>query len=175
MSFFNGKIFATLLIFVLESYDAVAQAQQPPKVPKVGGLRTNGSGRSLDLFRRELHALGYVEGKNIAFEYRSAANRLDRLPALAEDLVRLKVDVLLTSSTTSAQALKKATSTIPIVFLNVSDPVAARLVDSLAWPGGNITGFTNISPLLAGKRLELLKETVPKLSRVLVRADRVKK
>ena len=115
---------------------------------------------------RELRALGYVEGKNIAFEYRYAEGKLDRLPALADELVRLKVDVLLTPSTPAAVAAKNATKTIPIVFYSGSDPVAAGLVDSLARPGGNITGFTTISAVLAGKRLELLKETVPKLSRV---------
>jgi len=118
--------------------------------------------------RRELRALGYVEGKNIAFESRYAEDKLDRLPALADELVRLKVDVLVTASTNDVLALKNATGTIPIVFFNVADPVAAGLVDSLARPGGNITGFTSISPVLAGKRLELLKETIPKLSRVAV-------
>jgi putative tryptophan/tyrosine transport system substrate-binding protein len=148
-----------------------AKAQQHAKTSKIGWLRSNGSGSSLELFRRELRALGYVEGKNLAFEYRSVEGKLDRLPALADDLVGLKVNVLLTSSTEVALALKNATKTIPIVFLFVSDPVAAGLVDSLARPGGNITGFTNISAVLAGKRLELLKETIPKLSRVAVLWD----
>ena len=124
--------------------------------------------RGHELFRRELRELGYVEGKNIAFEYRYADNKLDRLPALADELVRLKVDVLVTPGTPEALAAKNATKTIPIVFLGVADPVAAGLVDSLARPGGNITGFTNIGAVLAGKRLELLKETIPKLSRVAV-------
>ena len=119
-----------------------------------------------EFIRRELRELGYVEGKNIAFENRSAENKFDRLPALADELVRLKVDVLLTPATSEALAAKNATRTIPIVFFIVGDPVAAGLVDSLARPGGNITGFTNIAPVLAGKRLELLKETVPKLTRV---------
>ena len=118
-----------------------------------------------------LRDLGYVEGKNIAFEYRSADNKLDRLPALADELVRLKVDVLVTPGTSEALAAKNATRTIPIVFFSGGDPVAAGLVDSLARPGGNITGFTNIGAVLAGKRLELLKETVPKLSRVAVLWD----
>jgi putative ABC transport system substrate-binding protein len=113
-----------------------------------------------------LRDLGYIEGKNLVFEYRSAEGKLDRLPALADELVRLKVDVLVTPSTASALALKNATRTIAIVFISGLDPVAAGLVDSLARPGGNITGFTIISVVLAGKRLELLKETVPKLSRV---------
>ena len=121
-----------------------------------------------ELFRRELRELGYVEGKNIAIEYRYAENKLDRLPALADELVRLKVDVTRHALDGRSLAAKNATRTIPIVFLGVCDPVAAGLVDSLARPGGNITGFTSIAAVLAGKRLELLKETVPKLSRVAV-------
>jgi len=115
-----------------------------------------------------LRDLGYVDGKNIAFEYRYADTKLDRLPALAEELVRLKVDVLLTPGTPGALALKNATRTIPIVFTDVTDPEAVGLIDSLARPGGNVTGFTSIEAVLAGKRLELLKETVAKLSRVAV-------
>jgi putative ABC transport system substrate-binding protein len=120
--------------------------------------------------RRELRALGYVEGKNIAIEYRYAENKLDRLPTLADELVRLKIDLIFTPGINETLAAKNATinRTIPIVFSTGGDPVAAGLVDSLARPGGNITGFTTISAVLAGKRLELLKETVPKLSRVAV-------
>ena len=147
-----------------------AEAQQLAKVPKIGWLgalpAASDSGR--EFFGRELRALGYVEGKNIAFEYRYADNKLDRLPALADELVQVKVDVLLTPAGPPSIAAKNATRTIPIVFLNVSDPVASGLVDSLARPGGNITGFTDINTVLAGKRLELLKETIPKLSRVAV-------
>ena len=145
------------------------QAQQQAKVPKIGFLGARpAQPPGSELFRRELRALGYVEGKNIAIEYRYAEDKLDRLPALADELVRLKVDVLVTPATPAALAAKNATKTIPIVFLGVADPVAAGLVDSLARPGGNITGFTTIAEVLAGKRLELLKETVPKLSRVAV-------
>ena len=148
---------------------AAAHAQQA-KVPKIGLLSLRGSG--YESFQRELRKLGYIEGKNIAIEFRSADNKLDRLPGLADELVRLKVDVLFTRSTTDALAAKNATRTIPIVFISGSgDPVEARLVDSLARPGGNLTGFTTIAPMLAGKRLELLKETVPKLSRVAVLWD----
>jgi putative ABC transport system substrate-binding protein len=118
-----------------------------------------------------LRDLGYVEGKNIAFEYRYTEGKLDRLAAFADELIRLKVDVFLTSSTPETLAVKNATSTIPIVFYSGGDPVAGGLVDSLARPGGNITGFTFISPVLAGKRLELLKEAIPKLSRVAVLWD----
>src|SRR4029434_9083665 len=125
----------------------------------------------LDAFRQGLRDLGHVEGKNIAIEYRYAEGKFDRLPGLAAELVGLKVDVLVGVTTNAVQAAKNATSTIPIVFIGVSDPVAAELVDSLARPGGNLTGFTNIAPVLSGKRLELLKETVPKLSRVAVLWD----
>ena len=146
------------------------QAQPQPKAPKIGLLRARlaASGTSLEGFLRELRALGYVEGKNITIESRSAEGKLDRLPALADELVRLKVDVLVTTSPGETLAAKNATSTIPIVSLNLGDAVANGLVDSLARPGGNITGFTSIGAELVGKRLELLKETVPKLSRVAV-------
>jgi putative ABC transport system substrate-binding protein len=140
-------------------------------MPKIGWLGERGSGSGRELFRRELAELGYVVGKNILIEYRYAENKLDQLPALADELVQLKVDVLVTNSTTAALAAKNATRTIPIVFFGVSDPVAIGLVDSLARPGGNITGFTSISTVLAGKRLELLKETIPKLSRVAMLRD----
>ena len=119
-------------------------------------------------FLREFRKLGYVDGKNVSFESRYCGNEFDRLPALAEELVGLKVDVIVTRGTPETLALKKATKTIPIVFYSVTDPVGAGVVDSLARPGGNVTGFTSIEAVLAGKRLELLKETVPKLSRVAV-------
>ncbi len=147
----------------------IAEAQQPAKVGKIGWLSIgsdSGPGSTIRAVPPELRALGYIEGKNIAFDYRYADNKLDRLPALADELVRLKVDVLVTPGTPAAIAAKNATRTIPIVFFRVSDPVPLGLVDSLSRPGGNVTGFTEISEVLAGKRLELLKETVPKLSRV---------
>jgi putative ABC transport system substrate-binding protein len=159
-----------LVAFALASF-RIAEAQ-PAKVPKIGWLGARpaapGSGTGSELFLREFHTVGYVEGKNIVIEYRYADNKLDRLPALADELVRLKVDVLVTPGTNEALAAKNATRTIPIVFLSVVDPVAVGLVDSLARPGGNITGFTSIAAVLAGKRLELLKETIPNLSRVAV-------
>jgi putative tryptophan/tyrosine transport system substrate-binding protein len=146
-----------------------AEAQQQAKVAKIGYLSfRSGPSPGTEGFRRELRALGYVEGKNIAFEYRSAEGKFERFPALVDELVRLKVDVLLTPGTPAALAAKTATRTIPIVFTGVADPVSTGLVDSLARPGGNITGFTEISEVLAGKRLELLKEAIPKLSRVAV-------
>jgi len=159
----------SVMAVVLAVCGAVAQAQQEA-IRKIGWLGISPASQSggFELTRRELRALGYVEGKNIAFEYRSAEEKLDRLPDLADALVRLKVDVLLTAGTSEALALKNATRTIPIVFHAVTDPVAAGLVESLARPGGNITGLTDMAAVLAGKRLELLKEAIPKLSRVAV-------
>jgi len=153
---------------------AVAEAQQPANVAKIGwlGARSNAretaSTRGSDLIWRNLRAFGYVEGKNIAIEYRSTEGKLERLSAVADELVRLKVDVLVASATLATIALKNTTKTIPIVFLTTADPVAAGLVDSLARPGGNLTGFTTFGTELAGKRLELLKETIPSLSRAAV-------
>jgi ABC-type uncharacterized transport system substrate-binding protein len=152
-------------------YGAIAQAQPQAKIAKIGYLSFRSASDPTarnETLQRELRALGYVEGKNIAFEYRYADNKFDRFPALADDLVRLKVDVIVTPGTPATLAAKNATRTIPIVFTGVADPVPTGLVDSLARPGGNITGFTEISEVLAGKRLELLKETVSKLSRVAV-------
>src|SRR5262245_24790264 len=144
-----------------------AEAQQTGKVPRIGYLSNTATASPLiEAFGQGLREHGYVEGKNIVIEYRYADTRLDRLPALADELVRLKVDVLVGGGPPVALAAKNATRTIPIVFYNVADPVALGLVDSLARPGGNITGFTIITEVLAGKRLELLKETVPKLFRV---------
>jgi putative ABC transport system substrate-binding protein len=145
-------------------------AQQPAKVPKIGFLGAGGASRPWSAaFQREFQKLGYVDGKNITFIHRFADTNYDRLPALAEELVRLKVDVIITPGSNDTRAAKNATGTIPIVFLGAgSDPVALGLVDSLARPGGNLTGVSNIASALAGKRLELLKETVPKLARVAV-------
>jgi putative ABC transport system substrate-binding protein len=164
---FYGLVLSVLFFALCVS----AEAQQQAKLAKIGWLRSGSSSAGRELFQRELHELGYLEGKNISFEYRHADNKLDRLPALADELVRLKVDVLVASTTNAALTAKNTTRTIPIVFLEVSDPVGAGLVDSLARPGGNITGVTNIAAVLAGKRLELLKETVTKLSRVAVLWD----
>jgi putative ABC transport system substrate-binding protein len=159
---------------VLFALSFPAHAQQPAKAPRIGllaGSSSSGESPRVEAFRQGLRDLGHVEGKNIAIEYRYANARFDKLPALADELIRLKLDVLVASTTPAVQAAKNATRTIPIVFFGVFDPVAAGLVDSLARPGGNVTGFTNIATTLAGKRLELLKETVPKLSRVAVLYD----
>jgi putative ABC transport system substrate-binding protein len=169
----NAKSLVWLLTSILLANISLAEAQQQAKVAKIGWLSSgsasaSGSASQLEAFRQRLRELGYVEGKSIAIEYRYAEDKLDRLPVLVDELTHLKVDVLVTVSTPVVLAAKNATRTVPIVFLGVSDPVAAGLVDSLARPGRNITGFTNIGAVLAGKRLELLKETVPKLSRVAV-------
>jgi putative ABC transport system substrate-binding protein len=143
-----------------------AQAQQPAKVPQIGFLASRSPSSfssETEAFRQGLRELGYVEGQNIGIEYRYAEGKTDRFADLATELVRLKVDVIVTSSTPGVLAAKKASSTIPIVFGAINDPVASGLVASLARPGGNITGLTNLSPDLDGKRLELLKESFPKV------------
>jgi ABC-type uncharacterized transport system substrate-binding protein len=169
----NSRILSFILAGLLFVLCSSAEAQQQATIPKIGwlGVRPAASDPARELFGREFRAMGYVEGKNIRFEYRSADDKLERLPALADELVRLRVDVLLASLTPAAVAAKNATRTIPIVFHGGFDPVALGLVDSLARPGGNVTGFTAIAPALAGKRLELLKEAVPKLSRIAVMWD----
>ena len=150
-------------------------AQPQNKIPKLGWLggRSPGGppGSGGESFRRALRTLGYIEGKTVTIEYRYAEDKLDRLPAFADELVRLKVDLIIAPTTVEVRAAKAATKTIPIVFYNVPDPVGSGLVDSLARPGGNVTGFSTINALLSGKRLELLKETIPKLTRVAVLWD----
>ncbi len=172
MNTVRTKLFWLALIAMLLAVWLTADAQQQAKVRKIGWLGTRPtSAGGQETIPRILRDLGYVEGKNIAFEYRFADNKLDRLPGLADELLRLKVDVLVTPGINEALVAKNATKTIPIVFFSAVDPVAAGLVDSLPRPGGNVTGFTDIGAVLAGKRLELLKETVPKLSRVAVLWD----
>jgi putative ABC transport system substrate-binding protein len=147
------------------------RAQQAKKIPRIGFIggasRSAGSAR-IDAFRQGLRELGYVEGKNIVIEWRFAEGKLDRLPALAAELVRLKVDIIVTSTPLATRAAKEATSTIPIVMTQDADPVGNGFIASLARPGGNITGLSTLSPGLSGKRLEILKEVVPRLSRVAV-------
>jgi putative ABC transport system substrate-binding protein len=166
-------VFCFALSVMLLALGYPVAAQQQPKIAKIGemvsrGRDRHGLGTGRELFRRSLRAMGYVEGKNITFETRSAEGQIERFPTLAEELVRLKVDVLVTSSPDETLAARNATNSIPIVFVAQSDPVASGLVDSLARPGGNITGITTFSSELSGKGLELLKETIPKLSRVAV-------
>jgi len=162
-------IFAIALTFAFGG--VVATAQQPGKVPRIGYL--TGSSDSAIAYRTEalrqgLRDLGYVEGKNIVLDWRYADGKPDRLPSLAAELVRLKVDVIVTSGPTPTRPAKAATSTIPIVMTFDDDPVGNGFVASLARPGGNITGLSTLSPEISGKQLELLKEIVPRLSRVAV-------
>ena len=157
-----------LVAVVLLAVAVIAQAQQAARVHKVGVLRADSPPNlSAETFQQAMRDLGYVEGKNIFIEYRYAEGKVDRLPNLAEELVRLNVDVIWALGPAVAHA-KNATKTIPIVITHVSDPVGSRLVASLARPGGNITGPSGIGPELGGKRLELLKEVILKLSRVAV-------
>ena len=144
-----------------------AEAQQPKKVPRVGLLRPGSPPDPYaDAFRQGLRDLGYVEGKNIAIEYRWAEGKSARLPLLAAELVHLKVDVIVTQGEVATRVVKEATSTIPIVMATSGDPVGAGLIASLARPGGNVTGLSSVVTDLTGKRLQLLKEAVPKVSRV---------
>jgi ABC-type uncharacterized transport system substrate-binding protein len=148
-----------------------AEAQAPTKVPRIGFLvaqPTAISGPYLEAFRQGLRELGYVEGQNIAFESRSAEGKYERLPALAADLVRMNVDVVVTSAPPAATAAKQATSTIPIVFTSAIAPDASGLVVSLARPGGNVTGLALMGREVVGKHLELLKEVAPRVSRVAI-------
>ena len=161
----------TVLAFwvVLFALCSSAEAQQPKKVSRVGYLagpsRSSMSART-EACRQGLRERGYIEGKNIVMEYRYAEGRLERVPVLAAELVHLGVDIIVTAAATPTRAAKKATVTIPIIMTNDNDPVGNGFVASLARPGGNITGMASLSPELSGKRLELLKEIVPTLSRV---------
>ena len=148
-----------------------AEAQQAAKVPRIGYLSINlaGGPHMTEGFRQGLHDLGYVEGRNVVIEFRDAEGKLERLPALAAELVALKVDVIFVGGGTRVTlAAMQATKTIPIVFTGVGDPVESGLVTSLARPGGNVTGLSNLGPELVGKRLELLKQAVPGVDRVAV-------
>ena len=165
------KLSSIALIAALFALGFPANAQQPKKVPRIGylgGTSLSTSSPRIEAFRQGLRELGYVEGKNIVIEWRPHEGKVDRLPALAAELVRLKVDVIVTGGSPAARAAKEATSTIPIVMTNFGDPVGSGFVASLARPGGNITGLSTLAPELSGKRLELLKEIVPRLSRVAV-------
>ena len=150
------------------------EAQQPKKVPRIGFLSAASSSAisaRVEAFRQGLRELGYADGKNILIEWRFAEGKSDRLPSLAAELVRLKVDVIVAEAPTSTRSAKQATVTIPIVMMFADDPVGSGFVASLARPGGNITGLSTLSPEISGKQLELLKEIVPKLSRVGVLGD----
>jgi putative ABC transport system substrate-binding protein len=160
---------AAALVLGLLAAPLAARAQQPPaKTARIGLLFFVPTPPLDEAFRQGLRELGYIEGQNIAIEYRSAEGKSERLPGLAAELVRLKVDVIVAASPPATEAAKRATSTIPIVFTVSGDPVAEGLVTSLARPGGNITGLATISPELVGKQLEMLKGVAPKVTRVAV-------
>jgi len=174
------RILCLSLTIVMWVVGATVEAQQPKKIPRAGYLSTGEPASAFEStraagIRLALRELGYIEGQNIATEYRYAEGKVDRLPELAAELVRLKVDIIVVSGgDPEIRAAKTATKTIPIVMLGPGvDPVEAGFIDSLARPGGNITGLTNLSIELGGKRLELLKEAVPKVARVAVLYDPV--
>src|SRR5262245_19419831 len=163
------KIFISFLAALMLGSVYIAEAQQPKKVPRIGFLFGASSASNVDrtdAFRQGLRDLGYIEGKNILIEYRFAERKLDRVPTLVAELVQLKVDVLVVPFQEGILAAKKATKTIPIVISTAQDPVATGIIESFARPGGNITGLTRLTRELSGKRLELLKEVVPGISRV---------
>jgi putative tryptophan/tyrosine transport system substrate-binding protein len=164
---FFGFTLGTMLFALCLS----AEGQQAKKVPQIGFLATSSASAlaaRIEAFRQGLRELGYLEAKNIVIEWRSAEGKLDRLPTLAAELVHLKVDIIVTTGPTATRGAKEATSTIPIVMTFDNDPVGNGFVASLARPGGNITGLSTLAPEISGKQLELLKEVVPRLSRVAV-------
>jgi ABC-type uncharacterized transport system substrate-binding protein len=167
----NKKIVVPLLATVILASVHLAGAQQSGKFPRIGLLFTGESfppSPNVEVFRQGLRDLGYVEGKNIVLEYRYAEGKIERLPHLAEELVRLPVDVIVTATSPAIHAAKRATDTIPIVFAVSGNPLATGYVASLARPGGNVTGLSVMDYELSGKRLELLTETLRKASRVAV-------
>jgi len=170
------KILGFALSALLFALCPLAEAQQPKKVPRIGYmtagfLSSTSTKEVIEAFRQGLRELGYVEGQNIVIEYRSAGGVADRFPNLAAELVQLKVDVIVVTGTPATQAAKNATKTIPIVMKNVTDPVGTGLVASLAHPGGNVTGLSNLYEDLGGKQLELLKEAFPKIWHVAILWD----
>ena len=165
------KLSIFIFVTVILASILFAHAQQPKKIPRIGyltGATRDGQSARIESFRQGLRELGYVEGKNIVIEYRYAEEKQDRLSTLAAELVRLNVDMIVTGGGGNTRAAKEATNTIPIVMAQDSDPVGNGFVASLARPGGNITGLSNLSPEISGKQLEFLKEIIPKLSRVAV-------
>ena len=166
----NLKWLGFLVLFF--AWAGMAQAQQPPKIPRVGFvLGSDGSDPRFEAFRQGLRDLGYNEGKNLLIEYRPAGGNLAHSSSRVAELMQLKVDVLASGDLLTIQAAKEATKTIPIVMVSQTDPIAAGLIDSLARPGGNITGIATLSRELSGKRLELVKEVVSRMSRVAILRD----
>ena len=167
----RAKILVYALLALILATIHLAEAQQPPKVSRIGYLGLSfpsANAARIEALQQGLRDLGYIEGKNIVFEWRWAEGKADRIPDLAAELVKLKVDIIVTGGSTATRAAKKATVTIPIVMSQDSDPVGSGFVASLAKPGGNITGLSSYAAELSGKRLELLKEVLPRLSRVAV-------
>jgi putative ABC transport system substrate-binding protein len=154
------------ILLLLSVYLADAQ-QSPAKIPRIGFLASGGpESTTIPSFRQGLRDIGYIEGKNILVEYRYMEGKEDRMPSFVAELVQLKVDVFVSTNSSAIRAAKQATKTIPIVMVITGDPVATGLIESLARPGGNVTGLTRLTRELSGKRLELLKEVFPRLSRV---------
>jgi putative ABC transport system substrate-binding protein len=168
----NRRVFISGITVGLLAAPLGAEGQQAGKVPRIGYLSANSMAASPpnlhEAFRQSLRDLGYVEGRNVVIEYREAEGKFERLPALAAELVALKVDVIVAPTTVAALAAKQATRTLPIVFFGSTDPVTSGLVTNLARPDGNVTGLSGLSPELVGKCLELLKQAVPGVSRVAV-------
>jgi len=166
----KSNFFVWILVTVLLTTAHVATAQQPTRVWRVGYLGGSLAANAdrIEAFRRGLRELGYAEGKNIVIDWRDSEGKLDRLPAIAAELVRLKVETIITGGPVATRAAKEATNTIPVVMAQDSDPVGNGFIASLARPGGNITGLATLAPELSGKRLELLKEVSPNLSRIAV-------
>ncbi len=173
----HKKITRLALCALSFAHSFPVQAQQPTKIPRIGFVSARAEptpttpDSSADALRQELQNLGYIEGKNIVVEYRYFEGKVGRIPSLVAELLQLKLDVLVSVNTLAIRAFKQATKTIPIVMVINDDPVASGIVDSLARPGGNVTGLTRFTRELSGKRLELLKEAVPKISRVGVLDD----
>src|SRR5882672_924250 len=168
------KLHRLLLCALLFALGAPVEAQQPKKVPRVGYLAAvsaSADAPRLDAFRQGLRDLGYIEGQTIIIDYRHEDRLFERLPNLAAELVGLNIDVLVAVTTNAAVAAAKSAGTVPVVFMGVTDPVAAGLVQSLARPGGNSTGITNMAAILTGKRLEFLKAIVPDVSHLAVLWD----
>ena len=167
----SKKIFSLALCAYVLALNFSAEAQQLTRMPRIGFLiassRASNAARE-EAFRQGLRELGYVEGRNIVIEWRFAEGKIDRLSAFAAELVGLKVEVIVTGGPADTRAAKDATSTIPVVMSFDNDPVANGFVASLARPGGNVTGLLTLAPELSGKQIELLKEIVPKLSRVAI-------
>jgi putative tryptophan/tyrosine transport system substrate-binding protein len=163
------KLLALLLVNVILASSHLAEAQQPTKIPRIGvvisGAHTDSNPR-IDAFRHGLRDLGYIESKDIVVEYRYAEGKNERFPKLVAELVQLKVDLVVVTALPAIRAAKRATATIPIVMITTTDPVATGMVESLTRPGGNITGVARLTRELNGKRLELLKEAVPRISHV---------